>query len=188
MQKKPWETQEGRKIWKSEAKYWDWVRGSLRKLWSDYPVRKEWKATQMRPVTPEERAIKKFHPSTKNVGVCHYCNESFPASRLEVDHVVSSGGCKNKEEAEEFLWYCGGGTGDDWVLACKPCHKVKTYADRMQIDFGEATAIKKAIEVCDNPANYQNDWLSARGIVPAKNGKGRRTQIEDYFKQNIGGQ
>lgn len=177
--KKPWLTPEGSKIWKTEAEYWTWLRGAMRRIWTDYPLRKEWKNRQLRPVTKEERLNKIFHPSTKNVGKCFYCKKWFAGSKLECDHKVSSDGCTSKETAESFLWYCGGGTGDDWVLGCKDCHKVKTHAEMYNLSFEYAFADKQAILIINQKKD--KEWLQERGIKPASNQKGRRKQIVEYL-------
>lgn len=144
---KPWLTDEGKKIWKTEAQYWGWIRGAIRRLWSDYPLRKEWKSCQLRPISEEEKESKKYHPSTKNLGKCHYCGEWFAGSKLECDHKVSSSGCTSKDQAEAFLWYCGGGVGEDWVLSCKPCHSIKTLSDRNDVTFEEARLLQQVIQM-----------------------------------------
>jgi hypothetical protein len=132
-------------IWKTKAQYFTWLRGGLRKLWSDYPARKEWKRGQLRKVTPEERATRVFHPSTKNVGQCVFCKEWMAGSKLECDHLHSSQGCYDFETAQEFLWYCTNLEGNDFQLACKPCHKIESYREKMGISFEEARVTKQAI-------------------------------------------
>lgn len=173
--KNPWETEEGKKVWKTKSQYYVWLRGALRKIWSDYPVRKVWKQSQLRPVTDEERRLKKFHPSTKNVGQCNYCKEWFAGSKLECDHVEESEGCHSRETAEKFLWHCGGDNGDNWVLACKPCHKIKSHQTKRGFEtFEEAAADKEAIQICKG---NESKWLQDKGITPAKNAKLRRQQV-----------
>lgn len=179
--KKPWLTPEGKKIWKTEAQYWAWLRGALRRIWSDYPLRKEWKARKLRPITQEEKDSKKWHPSTKNLGQCHYCTEWFAGSRLECDHLESSDGCTNKVEAESFLWYCGGGTGDDWVLSCKPCHRDKTHSERRGISMEEASYEKIAISL--EKKKMVVDWLESKGVTPESNAKLRRQQVIDKLRE-----
>jgi len=176
----PWNTPEGKKIWKTEAQYWQWLRGAIRRLWADYPLRKEWKARNLRPITQEEKDSKKYHPSTKNLGQCFYCKEWFAGSKLECDHVTSSDGCTSKETAESFLWYCGGGTGDDWVLSCSPCHKIKTHSERTGMSMEEAELDKKAKSLIDDKKDRQ--WLQERGIIPASNAAKRRQQITEVLK------
>lgn len=168
----PWEETEA---WDNESQWLNWVRGQLRNMWSDYPVRKNFKDETLRPVTKEERAAKTFHPSTKNVGQCVFCKEWFPGSRLEVDHKIPSDGCTTREKAEQFLWYCAAASKEEMQLTCKPCHKIKTYSEREGISFEQAKATKQAIAI----VKEKNDklWLEERGIVPASNQKSRREQI-----------
>ena len=184
---KPWLTPEGKKIWKTEAQYWGWLRGAIRRIWADYPLRKEWKARKLRPITQEEKDSKKFHQSTKNLGQCHYCEEWFAGSKLECDHLESSDGCTNKVEAESFLWYCGNGVGDEWVLACKPCHKNKTHSERRGISMQDASYEKIAIDL--EKKKLVSVWLKEKGVTPASNAKLRRQQIIDLLreeKENVG--
>ena len=180
---KPWETPEGKIIWKTESQYWNWIRGAMRRIWSDYPVRKVWKATQLRKVTQEERDQKLYHPSTKNVGQCVYCRQWMAGSKLEVDHITASDGCTTKENAESFLWYCGGGSGDDWCLACKPCHKTVTHAERKGITLAEAVIEKEAIEICKGSTKEQNDYINKNNGTLCKNAKERRAEIERIIRE-----
>ncbi|ATN93516.1 putative HNH endonuclease [Pseudoalteromonas phage J2-1_QLiu-2017] len=176
----PWETPEGKKVWKTKAQYFTWLRGALRRLWADYPLRKEWKARQLRPVTAKEKKEKKFHPSTKNVGQCHYCKEWFAGSKLECDHILASEGCTSFETAVSFLQHCGMGNGSEWVLTCKPCHKVKSYGEKYNYSFEEARAVKQAIAICGNAAT-EKKYLTAVGIEPHRTSAGRRKQLEQFF-------
>lgn len=166
----PWETKEGKVVWKTEAQYWNWLRGGLRKLWSDYPLRKVWKQSQLRPVTEQERIDKIFHPSTKNVGQCVFCKSWMAGSKLESDHIVVSDGCTDKRTAELFLWHCGGQTGSNFQLACKPCHKIKSYSEKRGISFEEAAIEKKAIEweKQNKGVQVQRDLLSSLGVENAQ--------------------
>lgn len=183
--KNPWETEEGKVVWKSRSQYFTWLRGALRKLWSDYPVRKIWKNSQLRPVTKEEKLDKVFHPSTKKVGQCHYCNEWFAGSKLECDHVEESEGCYDYITAEKFLWHCGGDNGDNWVLACKPCHKIKSHQSAKGFEtFEEAACDKEAIQICKG---NEKDWLLSKGITPESNAKLRREQVFQQLLKELSG-
>ena len=177
---KPWLTPEGLKIWKTESQYWQWIRGALRRLWGDYPLRKEWKASQLRPITPEEKASRLYHPSTKNLGQCFYCGEWFPGSKLECDHKTPSDGCTSKETAESFLWYCGGGIGEEWVLSCKPCHKVKTNSERKGLSMEDSRIDKEVILIMAEKKDRQ--FLTERGITPASNANKRKEQVREVLK------
>ena len=86
----------------------------------------------------------------KSLGVCHYCSESFGKSALEVDHVKQAGQCNSWETAQQFLRNlldCN----DNWVLACKPCHKIKSYSEAHDLTFEEARQAKKVIEIMKQP-------------------------------------
>jgi hypothetical protein len=139
----PWE--ECPDVWKTQSEYFVWLRGQLRGIWSDYPVRTTFKEESCREVTPEEKEAKKFHPSTKKVGQCTFCKEWMAKSKLEVDHKIPSDGCTNFVEAEKFLWYCARPSREDMQLACDPCHKIKTYSERYNMTFEEAKIEKTVI-------------------------------------------
>lgn len=177
----PWDTPEGKEVWKSKAQYFTWLRGAMRRMWADYPLRKVWKKAQMRSVTPEERSKRVFHPSTKSVGMCVFCEEWFSASKLECDHKAASEGCKDKETAELFLWHCTGLVADHFQLTCKPCHKIESYREAHGISFEEARCTKAAIFI-----QKEGDvlWLTERGLKPESNAKKRREQIIEYLKEN----
>lgn len=175
----PWETEEGKQVWKSQSQYFVWLRGALRRLWSDYPLRQVWKKEQVRLVTPEERLNKTYHPSTKKVAQCVFCNQWMAGSKLEVDHITESEGCYNYSTAEKFLWHCGGQTGSNFQLACKPCHKIKTHSDSRGITFEEARCDKQAIVICKGD---EKKWLVSKGLTPANNAKLRRKQVYEYLK------
>lgn len=170
MKHKPWEDENGKKVWVSEAKYWEWLRGAIRKLWSDYPLRKQWKNSQLRPVTKEERVAKVFHPSTKNVGMCVFCEEWMAGSKLECDHIIESNGCTSETTAVEFLWHNCGQTGVNFQLACKPCHKIKSHQIKKGYEtFLEAKLDKDIIqwEKINKGVEKQRHLLVSYGIEDA---------------------
>ena len=186
MNKQPWLTPDGKKIWKTEAQYWSWLRGSLRRLWSDYPLRKQWKTSQLRKITQDEKDSKLYHPSTKNLGLCVYCNTWMAGSKLECDHVQPSDGCTTKETAESFLWHCGGGTGEDWVLACKPCHEIKTLSDKLGISFAEATVEKQVLAITKQSARLIDSFLAENGEVGyTKNPVSRRDAVRRVLLKQL---
>lgn len=177
----PWETPEGARIWKTKSQYFNWLRGGLRKLWSDYPLRKEWKKGQLRPVTQEEKLSKKYHTSTKNVGQCVMCKEWMAGSKLECDHLHPSNGCKDWSEIDGFLRYCATALPSELQLCCKDCHSVKTYAERMNIPYEEAVVAKKVIALMKNKKNV--DKILAKHNVACKNDKSRKEALTKLIKE-----
>lgn len=135
--KEPWQLYPD--IWKTKASFFNYLRGSLRRIWSRYPAKLEWKKSQGQEPPAD------YKGRAKKLGTCHYCSGAFPISSLEVDHVAQAGSCNSWDTAQEFLHNlldCN----DNWVLACKPCHKVKSYAERMGILFEDAIVEKRVIE------------------------------------------
>ena len=178
----PWETKEGKQVWKSKSEYFNWLRGNLRKIWSDYPVRKVWKKESLRPVTSKERLGKAFHPSTKSVGQCVMCKDWMAGSKLECDHKKPSNGCSDWESVPSFVSYCVSEPATEFQLICKPCHRIKTYAERMGITFEEAKAAKKIIALMKDKKKV--DKLLAKHNLPSNNDKARKESLNKLMKEN----
>jgi glutaredoxin len=173
----PWVAYPG--IWKTSAAFWTYLRGAIRRIWAVYPPKLSWKQSQL--VTPP----KGYTGRAKKLGKCHYCSQSFAASALEVDHVKQAGECNSWETAYQFLYNlldCN----NNWVLACKPCHKVKSYAERTGLDFKDAMAEKKAIEyVKSHNTKQQLDYLVGLGYNARllTNASKRRAALVETFKK-----
>lgn len=176
----PWEHRHAEAVnWKTKSSYFSWLRGQIRRIWADNPLRKEWKKSKLRPVTMQEKIDKVFHSSTKNVAQCYVCGEWLAGSKLEVDHLVGESSCVDFDTSEEFLWHCAADNPDNWGLICKPCHKNKTYAERYGLTMEEAKATKKAIEI--EKEKRVEGTLKKLGITPASNSKLRRKQLVEAF-------
>lgn len=176
VKKEPWECYPS--LWKNQTAFFTYLRGHLRLLWSRYPAKLKWKATQL--IDPP----KGYTGRAKKLGKCVYCEQMFAASHLEVDHVEQAGTCNSWETAQQFLYKlldCN----DNWVLACKPCHKVKSYAERKGIDFKVALAEKRAIEFCKQDKQIVIDFLAEyqyNGSSVSSAAK-RRKLVEKIFKE-----
>lgn len=174
--KEPWEQYPG--VWKTKASFFVYLRGHLRLLWSRYPAKIEWKKAQM--VKPP----KGYTGRAKTLGKCHYCNEMFAASHLEVDHVIQAGSCSSWDTAYQFLHNlldCN----DNWVLACKPCHKIKSYAEKDGISFEEARAAKRVIEITKLPVKKVLEFLMQHGYtgVSVSNATKRKELVTKILKE-----
>lgn len=135
-------------IWKTQSAYFTWVRGVLREGWQKYPIKANFKNSVCRKITPIEKDSGRYHGSTKYLGQCAYCGEWFPKSKLQVDHIKDSeSGCKDYESAQQFMWHCLAAPSENLCLACVPCHKIKTYAERQGISFEQAAYAKYMIAV-----------------------------------------
>jgi hypothetical protein len=172
--KEPWELFPD--IWKNQTAFFTYLRGHLRLLWSRYPAKLKWKSAQL--VKPP----KGYTGRAKSLGICHYCKNSFAASHLEVDHVQRAGSCNTWEESHQFLKNlldCN----NNWVLACKPCHKTKSYAEKMSIDFSEAQMLKEVIRIdkeesVDDIITFCEDY----GFFDNGSKKKRKKNVEAIFR------
>lgn len=174
--REPWEQYPS--IWKTKAAFFVYLRGHLRLLWSRYPAKIEWKKKQMVKPPPG------YTGRAKTMGQCVYCNEKFAASHLEVDHVQQAGACSSWDTAYQFLHNlldCN----DNWVLACKPCHKIKSYAEKEGLSFEEARAAKQVLEITKQPVNKVLEFLMQHGYTGASvsNATKRKELVTTILKQ-----
>lgn len=151
--KQPWEAYP--KIWKSKSAFLTYLRGAIRKaLWSRYPPKIEWKNSQC--TKPPENYIGK----AKSGANCHYCNEWFAKSHLEVDHVQQAGGFQDIDGLSQWISKLID-VNNNWVLACKPCHKIKSYAERTDMSMEDARLEKEIIAFKKLPAKEQIRLLTS---------------------------
>ncbi len=172
--KNPWELFP--ELWKSEQSYFTWLRGNIRKIWNFYPAKLKWKSAQLR------EPPKGYSGRAKKLGTCHYCHNNFAASHLEVDHVQQAGSCNTWEESHQFLKNlldCN----DNWVLACKPCHKCKSYSEKMNIGFEEAIMLKEVIRI-DKEESVEDIIAFCQDYEYTENSskKKRKANVESIFR------
>ena len=110
------------KIWKTEAEYFTWLRGQLRRIWANWPVKNEFKKSKLVPVFDGCGVTSK---RVKSVGQCVFCNKWHPNSSLQIDHIDDIGYFgRTSDTVGEWLFrsLCG---GENMQLVCVECHKVK---------------------------------------------------------------
>jgi hypothetical protein len=172
----PWEKFPG--LWKSQTAFFTYLRGQIRLTWSRFPAKLKWKTAQMvKPPTG-------YTGRAKSLGKCAYCGEMFAASTLEVDHIDQAGECNSWETAAQFmrkLLDCN----DNWCLACKPCHKIKSFAERMGVSFEEARLQKLVIEFCKKPPTEVVEFCLQNGYNERSltNAAKRRDAVEEILRR-----
>jgi len=175
----PWEETDA---WKTRSDFFTWLRGQIRKsIWQNYPLKNEFKKDNTFPVTQEQREKYNLSGRVKKVGQCVFCKNYFPASKLQVDHIEQAGSFTTFEDLGYFIEKIAC-PKSNMQLGCEPCHKIKSYQDRMGISFEEAQATKQAIAI--QKEKRDNDFLESARMSPASNAKERRQQIIDYLLQN----
>jgi Chaseviridae HNH endonuclease len=175
--KEPWEKHP--ELWKTEAAFWAYLRGGIRLIWSRYPAKLKWKSKQLAPPPPG------YIGRAKKVGQCSYCQGIFAASSLEVDHVSQAGGLNSWASVTTFVKNLLD-TNNNWVLACKPCHKIKSYQERAGVSFSAARAEKRAIEFLKKPVAEVLDFCKRSGYNTEllTNASKRRACLVEIFKKD----
>lgn len=174
--REPWENHP--EIWKTKAAFFTYLRGGIRQIWSRYPAKLAWKSEQM------QLPPKGYTGRAKKMGTCHYCKNLFAASSLEVDHVDQAGTCNSWDTAAEFL-HALLDTNGNWVLACIPCHKIKSYAERAGVNFEEAIIQKRVIEVMkDKQALLALCKKYGYNVSTLTNATKRKAALEAIYKEH----
>ena len=160
-------------LWKTEAEWWAWLRGKSRQIWSDFPPRNDFKRSKLVPNFSGSGVTSK---RVKSVGQCQICNGWFANSSLQVDHIAQAGSIGNSWEGYFNWFYDLLSDKDNMQLVCIPCHKIKTYAERMNITLEEAKAKKEVIKFGKLADSEQRSVLSKSGCIPAETKVGRKEQ------------
>jgi len=103
----------------TKARYFSFIRGGLRVLFSRYPVKHQVKKAASRT----KKGMKRFEYQ------CAQCTKWYPNSETEVDHIVPAGSLKEYSDLPGFVsrLLC---EADNLQVLCKECHAKKTNADR----------------------------------------------------------
>lgn len=182
--KRPWEDRHS--IWKNEQQFLQWLRGKVRSIWTDHPVRNGYldEKTERKPIG--RKTVNNPNGQLVNAIPCEICGcwvkKSKPKGQrtadYNVDHLIGGEGFTNSEEFFEWmtrqLWV----TSDCIRTLCTPCHKVVNIMQSHNLTFEQAKIEKKTIEICKGD---DKKWLQSRGIVPGKNAKIRRNQIREVL-------
>lgn len=172
-------------IWKTESEALSWLRGQLRRIWANWPLKNDFKKSMLEPVQPHHSIVSK---RVKSVGQCQKCLNYFAASSLEVDHKEQAGSIgKTPESVGVWLFDLLCST-DNMQLLCKSCHKIKSYADRIGCTFEQAEHKKKIIAFKTLTEKQQTDILLSLGlsdkeIAKTKVGRGKQYETNIDNKQ-----
>lgn len=104
----------------STAKFWGYIRSTLRRSWLRWPPRYRVLA-DAKEVSDEPRFKWKYR--------CAVCNATYPMKNVEVDHITPCGSLKNVDDIGGFVTRMFVDV-DKLRVVCKPCHQAKTAEDR----------------------------------------------------------
>jgi hypothetical protein len=144
MNKEPWKV-EG-VPWKTEAAFWSWVRGVLRKGWSKHPVKLEYIKNHRKRITNPKADSRKRFPEVWG-GECEICHKDFAQSELEVDHKGDAGTFRGLSDVEKYIAHLFLVDFESLRLVCKPCHKIVSHSQKIGSSFEEARIEKEIISL-----------------------------------------
>jgi 5-methylcytosine-specific restriction endonuclease McrA len=179
---KPWETHP--KIWKTRSAFMSYVRGGIRRgLWDKNPVKLEF--IKQNRVRANIGKITKSNPKGEVWGgICQICKGEFREYDLQVDHIIGKNSLTTLDDIMGFIKAIVLVTNDDLQLVCKPCHGVKTHAEKMGITLQEARLEKEAIAFEKLSKDIQVSFLLSLNYTEDQlsNSKKRRACFVDLNK------
>ena len=167
MHKSPWEL--SYITHKTEKAFLNYIRGGIRQgIWKKAPVKLAFLSQRK-----TKRMINKASGRMCNHNQCEICEEwiANPGKNMEVDHKNPTNGFSCIEEAGRFIQDLVYISMNDLQHLCKPCHQIKTLADKRGISFKEAKLEKEVIKVMKLKATPLKKWLAKRNalyLTPAK--------------------
>lgn len=106
----------------SEAKFWSFLRSTLRSGFSKWPPKWQVLNEAKRPYTGEGKQQKWEY-------LCNCCGKYYKNKDVSVDHVNPAGQLSNWEHLVPFTQRLAVGTSKLQVL-CRECHNAKTVIDK----------------------------------------------------------
>lgn len=175
---KPWE--EYPEFWKTEAAWWSYLRGGLRRgLWEKSPIKLDFKNKACHE--PPEG----YTGRAKSGAICALTGDFVGKSKSEVDHIEGHMSLTCWEDVLPFIMHLAPPKGS-LQLVEKEAHKIKSYAERVGITYEEAVIEKDAIawEKRNKGVKKQRDILQALGVEGAQDLKGKdiRKAYVEYLK------
>jgi len=179
----PWETEEGKKIWNTQASFFNYIRGGIRKgLWMRHPLKMQFLKDKRIRAPLGRKTVS--NPEGLIWGCkCEICKEVFKLDMVQVDHQSGNHKLRNVDDLKDFITNITFATFKDLQILCHPCHKIKSHSESRGITFAQAGIEKEAIKIIK--AKEDKSFLESKGVVPASNAKGRRQQIIDTLSKEV---
>ncbi len=119
---------------------------------------------------------------------CDICNEWFGGDEVEVDHKIGEHSLRTSEEVLAYAEAILSVTFEDLQLLCKPCHAIKTLAERNKISFEDAKILKSVIQFeKEHSVPQTKNFLMDNDIKEddTTNQKKRREALMIVFKRKM---
>jgi len=156
----------------TEAGYFSFLRGLLRKGWSRHAVKTAFVKANRKRVNKGLKGREVWG------GTCAVCKQDFHSKDLQVDHKRPAGSCRTYEELAMFTKNLFHVTPADLQFVCKPCHRKLTNMDRTGYRLDQMDDYDKLVKFKAMKAAQQKEWLTKRNTEPGKTGKVRVEQAK----------
>ena len=138
---KPWEALPS--CWKTEAAFWNFVKGVLRKGWNFHPIKLEY-------IKRNRKLIKNPNPKGKKEYVygmtCQQCGKDFVQSDIQIDHKEGHTTLTKEEDIQSAAAHLLIVNFQSLRELCKGCHGIISYSNEHNISFVDAAIQKKVIQ------------------------------------------
>lgn len=178
----PWECLPD--VWPTQAAYFNWIRGAMRKAWCRHPVKISYMHLHRFKAPLGKVTFKAPKGTMIWATTCETCHKVFKEGQTEVDHKARAGGCKSWDEFNVWIKGLLHINHNSLAIICKPCHYIKSYAEQHSLTFEQAKLAKKVIRFMNQPAGPQIKWLLAKGFseVDVKNEASRKATYTRYLQ------
>ena len=178
----PW--QQCPDVWKTEAEFFQWMRGQMRRAWARHPVKVSYMHNHRERV-PLGKPNKK-NPTGLVWGCrCEHCNNLFKQTECEVDHIEAAGSFKGWEDFEAWMTKLMHINWNSIRVVCKECHRIISYAERTGKTFEEAKLEKEVIVFTKWPVTRQNAVLVKLWGIQYVKGVTNAKQRRAAYKQAL---
>ena len=158
---------------KNETAWWNWLRGSVRRIWSRSPVKIAYKQSRRYKAPVGKNGKEVF------VSDCEMCGKQ--SRNCEVDHLEGGKGFHDWETFVEWQKRILLVSFDDIRELCQECHSAVSHAQKTGLSLEDAIIDKTAIELVKTKKDRA--WLLEHGLKPASNATMRRGQIINYLSK-----
>lgn len=171
--------------WKTQAEFYTYLRGCLRKAWVRHPNKiKRINALRFKAPRLDKNGAPMLDKKTGKPKMvwnctCEMCGHKGGMKDFQVDHIIPAGALQGYDDILGFIQRLIFVNEEDLRILCKECNVTLAYADKNGVSFEEAKAIKQAIAICKSKKD--KDWLTARGVEPGSTIAKRREQIEQIL-------
>lgn len=171
--------------WKTEAAFYSFLRGGLRRgLWNKHPLKLSYKRSQRFKV-PLGRVTKANPKGLVWACKCAVCEEVYREPEIEVDHILPAGGLSSVEDIKAFVIRLSFIDYSVLRLLCLTCHAIVTHQQRTGMNWDEAVKDKTIKANMPKKVGQQKEFLFSQGFSDeeVKNTEKRKQCYDKLYEE-----